>query len=131
MNQKNASIFLALFLNIIFSFLFLGGFYLLTDNVSATLYMNQIGIYANETNAKESEQKIESLGMEAYIYPLDDLYVVVTSVYEQLDQVQKEGEILTQNQITYIQKEVALSSSTFLEALAEKDMEKIMELMKN
>ena len=129
MNKKSASVFLALFLNVLFAGVFLGISFLLKENESATVYMNQIGIYEEESNASESKLKVEALGLTAYTYALDDLFVVVSSVYEEKSLTQSEAELLNANGISFIEKEVTSSSPAFLEAMHAEDIEKLMELM--
>ena len=103
--------------------------FLLKENESATVYMNQIGIYEEESNASESKLKVEALGLTAYTYALDDLFVVVSSVYEEKSLTQSEAELLNANGISFIEKEVTSSSPAFLEAMHAEDIEKLMELM--
>lgn len=131
MNKKKAGIFLALFLNVLFAGVFLGILYLMKDSKTASVYMNQIGIYANEENALENRTRVEALNLKTYTYTIDEMFVVVCCVYEDKALTIQEGDLLTSHQISFIEKQVTSTSSAFIQAIETKDIEKIMEMMKN
>ena len=132
MNKMSASVFLAITLDLIFAFIFL--IFLSQwkgEQQEITLHMNQVGMFKEATNSDACAEKLKSLGLEAFSYTKDDLIIVVTSLSVNEEETVEQQKILNANQMSYVLKKVTSSGREFSEAIKNKNMEKIMELMSN
>ncbi len=130
MKKTSASIILGITLDIIFGLLFM--FIIISiqkDKEEITYYMNQIGIYKEQDNANKCINEVKSLDLNGYTYINDDLYVVVTSVTLNKEDCVKEQEILKNNNINFILKEITTSNEVLINALRNNNFKYVMELM--
>ena len=130
MKKTSASIILGLILDIIFGLLFM--FVIISiqkDKEEITYYMNQIGIYKEQDNANKCINEIKSLDLNGYTYMNDDLFVVVTSITLNKEDCIKEQEILKNNNISFILKEITTSNEELINALRNNNFKYVMELM--
>lgn len=130
MNKTSASVVLAIVLDLIFACVFL---LVLsqwrTEKQEITLHMNQVGMFKDANNASACKEKLNGLGLEGYSYTKDDLIIVVTSLSVDEQQTISEQKILTENQLAFVFKEVTTEGKEFYDAVMNKNMEKVMELM--
>lgn len=133
MNKKGATIFLALFLNILFSSIFLASLFFVNgkSDQSVSVCMNQIGIFSSEENANELISQVQAVDIPAYTYHNQDLSIVVTSIFEDEASCIEQQTQLSQNNISFILKKVSSSNPAFIEAVKNQDYTQIMELMEN
>lgn len=130
MKKTSASIILGIILDIIFGLLFM--FVIISiqkDKEEITYYMNQIGIYKEQDNANKCINEIKSLDLNGYTYMNDDLFVVVTSITLNKEDCIKEQEILKNNNISFILKEITTSNEELINALRNNNFKYVMELM--
>ena len=130
MKKTSASIILGIILDIIFGLLFM--FVIISiqkDKEEITYYMNQIGIYKEQDNANKCINEIKSLDLNGYTYMNDDLFVVVTSITLNKEDCIKEQEILKNNNISFILKEITTSNEELINALRNNNFNYVMELM--
>ena len=132
MKKTSASILFGILLDIIFSLFFI---FLLsqwsTNDENITLHMNQVGIFKEIENSENCIQKLKDNGLIGYQYSKDDLYIVVTSLYENKQECLDEQSILKEHSFSYVLKEVHSKDHNFIEAVKSKNFMKIMELMSN
>lgn len=133
MNKKGATIFLALFLNILFSSVFLASLFFVNgkSEQSISVCMNQIGIFSSDENANALIEQVKAVNIPAYSYHNEDLSIVVTSIFEEEATCIEQQALLSQNNISFILKKVSSSSPAFIEAVQKQDYTQIMELMEN
>ena len=130
MKKTSASIILGLILDIIFGLLFM--FVIISiqkDKEEITYYMNQIGIYKEQENANKCINEVNSLDLNGYTYMNDDLFVVVTSITLNKEDCIKEQEILENNNISFILKEITTSNEELINSLRNNNFKYVMELM--
>ena len=130
MKKTSASIILGIILDIIFGLLFM--FVIISiqkDKEEITYYMNQIGIYKEQDNANKCINEIKSLDLNGYTYMNDDLFVVVTSITLNKEDCIKEQEILKNNNISFILKEITTSNEELINSLRNNNFKYVMELM--
>lgn len=132
MKKTSASILLALMLDFIFGILFI---ILLSqwssDKEEITLHMNQVGMYKEIENSESKINQMNEIGLQAYRYQKEDLYIVITSIHLDKNQVLEEQKILIEHEISFILKEITTSDVLFVETFKKGDMNKLMELMSN
>ena len=90
-----------------------------------TLYLNQVGIFAEKENADKICEKLEKKKMNAY-----QIYVV-TSIYEDKEQTEKEGKTLTEMEMSYLTKKVTAEGREMVQAVDEKDYVKVLEAVQS
>ena len=130
MKKTSASIFLALFLDFLFSLLFiLFLIFFQHNNEELTYYMNQVGIFKEEENANNKIDEIKEIGLMAFSYKNDDLLIVVTSITLDKETCLKEQETLKVNNISSIQKQITTSNQKITNALKNEQYEIIMKEM--
>lgn len=130
MKKTSASIYLALFLDFLFSLLFV--FFLLSiknNKEEVPYYMNQIGIFEEQENASKTISKLKKINLNGYTYKKDDLFIVVTSITLDKSKCLDEQDILNKNNIGYIQKEIITSDIELIDNIKNNKLEIVMELM--
>lgn len=130
MKKTSASIFLALFLDLIFGLLFM--FLIISvqkEKEVITYYMNQIGIYKEEENAYKCIEDLSKINLVGYTYSKEDLFIVVTSIYLNKDKCIEEQDILNKQNIKFILKEITTSNERVINALRNNNFNEVMELM--
>lgn len=132
MKKTSASIILGILLDIIFSLFFV---FLLsqwsTNDETITLHMNQIGIFKQAENSEQCIEELSNIGLMGYQYTKDDLFIVVTSLYENKQDCIDDQSILEENSISFILKDINSNDQEFIQALKNKNYDKVMELMSN
>ena len=130
MKKTSASIFLALFLDLIFGLLFM--FFIISvqkEKEEITYYMNQIGIFKEESNATKSIEELGKLNLVGYTYSKDGLFIVVTSINLNKEKCIEEQAILNNANVNFILKEITTSNERVIDALRKNNFKKVMELM--
>lgn len=132
MKKTSASILFGILLDIIFSLFFI---FLLSqwssNDENITLHMNQVGIFKELENSETCIEKLNDIGFIGYQYRKDDLYIVVTSLYENKQECLDEQKVLNEHSFSFILKEVHSTDEQFITSVKNKDFKKIMELMSN
>ena len=132
MKKTSASILFGILLDIIFSLFFV---FLLsqwsTNDENITLHMNQIGIFKEMKNSEKCIEDLSDIGFIGYQYRKDDLFIVVTSLYENKDECVDEQDKLKDHSFSFLLKEVNSNDKEFVNAVKNKDFNKVMELMSN
>lgn len=131
-NKKLVHLFAFTF-SILFSFVYLFIFHsylpLKTDE-TITLYMNQIGLYKEESNANKVKTSLNEGNIETYIYKNEELYVVVCGVGEK-ENAENVGESLKGLNYSYVLKKVEISDRKIINYVKEENFEKALELIGN
>ena len=130
MKKTSASIFLALFLDLIFGLLFM--FFIISvqkEKEEITYYMNQIGIFKEESNATKSIEELGKLNLVGYTYSKDSLFIVVTSINLNKEKCIEEQAILNNANVNFILKEITTSNERVIDALRNNNFKEVMELM--
>ena len=96
-----------------------------------TLYLNQVGIFAEKENADKICEKLEKKKMNAYQIEKNDQIYVVTSIYEDKEQTEKEGKTLTEMEMSYLTKKVTAEGREMVQAVDEKDYVKVLEAVQS
>lgn len=132
MKKTSASILFGVLLDIIFSLFFI---FLLsqwsTNDENITLHMNQVGIFKEVENSEKCIDKLNDIGFVGYQYRKDDLYIVVTSLYENKQDCLNEQNLLNEHSFSFVLKEVNSKDNDFIEAVRNKNYKRVMELMSN
>ena len=81
-----------------------------------TLYLNQVGIFAEKENADKICEKLEKKKM---------------SIYEDKEQTEKEGKTLTEMEMSYLTKKVTAEGREMVQAVDEKDYVKVLEAVQS
>ena len=69
--------------------------------------------------------------MNAYQIEKNDQIYVVTSIYEDKEQTEKEGKILTEMEMSYLTKKVTAEGREMVQAVDEKDYVKVLEAVQS
>lgn len=132
MKKTSASILFGILLDIIFALFFI---FLLsqwsTNDENITLHMNQVGIFKEIENSENCIKKLNDIGLTGYQYRKDDLYIVVTSLYENKQDCLDEQTALNEHSFSFVLKEVHSKDHNFIEAVKSQNFKKVMELMSN
>lgn len=132
MKKTSASILFGILLDIIFSLFFI---FLLsqwsTNDEDITLHMNQVGIFKEIENSETCIEQLNDIGLIGYQYQKDDLYIVVTSLYENKQECIDEQIILKEHSFSYVIKEVYSKDQSFIDTVKSKNFKRVMELMSN
>ena len=132
MKKTSASILFGILLDIIFALFFI---FLLsqwsTNDENITLHMNQVGIFKEIENSENCIKKLNDIGLTGYQYRKDDLYIAVTSLYENKQDCLDEQTALNEHSFSFVLKEVHLKDLNFIEAVKSQNFKKVMELMSN
>ena len=116
----------ALFYYVLFQFLSAKG-----GTEARTLYLNQVGIFDEKENADKICEKLEKKKMNAYQIEKNDQIYVVTSIYEDKEQTEKEGKTLTEMEMSYLTKKVTAEGREMVQAVDEKDYVKVLEAVQS
>ena len=134
MKNKKVIYAFALGFSLLFSLLYFLVFHyyipLKADSETLTLYMNQIGRFEKEKNALHTEEKIEKLSIETYIYKSNDLYVVVCGIGEEKT-AKENGEKLKEMKYSYVLKKLEITDTKIISYVEAKNYEKALELIGN
>lgn len=132
MKKTSASILFGILLDIIFSlfFIFLLSQWSINDE-NITLHMNQVGIFKEIENSDNCIEKLDEIGLIGYQYKKDDLFIVVTSLYENKEECLIEQNKLKEHSFSFVLKEVNSNDEQFISAVKNKNFKKVMELMSN
>lgn len=69
--------------------------------------------------------------MNAYQIEKNDQIYVVTSIYEDKEQTEKEGKTLTEMEMSYLTKKVTAEGREMVQAVDEKDYVKVLEAVQS
>ncbi len=129
-NRKVIYIF-GLSFSIVFALIYYGLFHLFTGNAENTIaiYYNQVGLYKNSENAQKNVAALKEKGIDAYIIARDDLHCVICGISTEQEDTKENGVILSKNNTKYIEKQAMVSEAEIKQAMQDKNMEKILEMM--
>ncbi|NBK98779.1 MAG: SPOR domain-containing protein [Erysipelotrichia bacterium] len=135
MRNRKLIYFFALSLSIIFSLFYLLVFhyYIPSDkeDKQTTLYLNQIGLYKEESNAQKVQSDLQSKQISSYLYKKDDIYVVVCGVSEIEKETQKVEEQLKNQAYSYLSKKIAIKDDEISTLIEAKQYQKALEMIGN
>ncbi|MFV0394942.1 MAG: SPOR domain-containing protein [Coprobacillaceae bacterium] len=106
MKAKYITITIALVLSAIF-----GGIYMKffsTINETITIYVCQVGIYEDETNANDMKQNLTNLELPTYSYQKDQTFVVISDIFLEEDKAKEYGTTVSEKQITCAIREYSI-----------------------
>lgn len=95
-----------------------------------SLYMNQVGLYAQEESVTNTMKKLQDAGLDAYRKKSGDLIAVVSGVNTTKKETEKQQEQLNALNINFILKKITTSDSAAISAIQSKDYATALELMK-
>ena len=96
-----------------------------------TLYLNQVGIYAESENAQKICEQLKEQGLTPYQVEEDGRQIVMTSVYEEEDKTEEEGKKLEEMELAYITKKITVEGEEMSMAVDERDYQKVLQAMKD
>ncbi|MEI3146936.1 MAG: hypothetical protein V8T10_02815 [Merdibacter sp.] len=96
-----------------------------------TLYLNQVGIYAESENAQKICEQLKEKGLTPYQVEEDGRQIVMTSVYEEEDKTEEEGKKLEEMELAYITKKITVEGEEMSTAVDEQDYQKVLQAMKD
>lgn len=135
MKNKKLIYFFAITLSIIFSIIYLLVFkyYIPSheDSKTASLYVNQIGLYKEKANADKILSNLQSHQIEGYIYKKKDIYVVVCGVSDNQEDSKKVEASLKKQSLSYIAKKIDVKDDTMVAMIAAKQYQQVLELIGN
>lgn len=102
-----------------------------TKEESRTLYVNQVGIYAEEDNAEKVYEKLKQEGFTPYRVNRDEKQIIMTSVSTKEDTTKEEGEKLQELEYSYITKKITVEGAKLAKAVDEKDYQKVLQAMED
>lgn len=134
MKNKKLIYLFAFSLSFIFSlfYLILFNLRLSSENVKPVhLYMNQVGLYKESTNAEKVGADLKNKQLDSYIYKNKDVYVVVSGVSEDKETNSKNGEQLKQLSYSYVLKDVKIQDVKMIDELKKGNVENVLEMIAN
>lgn len=135
MKNKKLIYFFAISLSIIFSLIYLLLFHYYIPSSeevkSATLYLNQVGLYKEKANAEKMNLELQSDEITGYIYMKDDIYVVVCGVSADQKQTQKIEEQLKEHSYSYIDKVYQITDEEIVSLINANQYQDALELIGN
>lgn len=135
MKNKKLIYFFAISLSIIFSLIYLLLFHYYIPSSeevkSATLYLNQVGLYKEKANAEKMNLELQSDQITGYIYMKDDIYVVVCGVSADQKQTQKIEEQLKEHSYSYIDKVYQITDEEIVSLINANQYQDALELIGN
>lgn len=123
MKTKYLTVTVALVLSALFGTIYMKFF----STVSATIhiYVCQVGIYSEETNANDMMQNLKNSELPTYSYHKDDTIIVISDIFLDKEQAEALGTTISEKQITCAIREYAIPED--MKTLIEnKDYEKVL-----
>lgn len=121
-----------LLFSLAFALIYYGLFHIFTgSNDTVNIYYNQVGLYKSNENAAKNVATLKDLNIDAYILSDDELHHVICGINTDQKSTKENGAILAKNNINFIEKSAAVKKSEVIEAQKAKDMDKILEMIKN
>ena len=121
------SLVFSLFYYVLFTAVDFGG----GQQQTRTLYLNQVGIYAESENAQKICEQLKEKGLTPYQVEEDGRQIVMTSVYEEEDKTEEEGKKLEEMELAYITKKITVEGEEMSTAGDEQDYQKVLQAMKD
>ncbi len=121
------SLVFSLFYYVLFTTVDFGG----GQQKTRTLYLNQVGIYAESENAQKICEQLKEKGLTPYQVEEDGRQIVMTSVYEEEDKTEEEGKTLEEMELAYITKKITVEGEEMSTAVDEQDYQKVLQAMKD
>ena len=102
-----------------------------TSSSQKTLHMNQVGLYKEEKNLEEAQQKLEGDGFTVYQLKQGDVTALVCGVDVDKKKTEKEQEKLTDKKYSFIEKSVTVSDDEIIDLILQKNYEEALERIGN
>lgn len=119
--KKKLIVIVAVVLNVLFA----TSYFLLSRSVvvgkSQTFYVVQVGAYGSKDNANEMMDKLKAIQIETYSYTKEGLIYVLTCLSTKMDEIDKNMELLTANQVNHVKREYVytLNNTLTIETMLE------------
>ena len=111
------SLVFSLFYYVLFTTVDFGG----GQQQTRTLYLNQVGIYAESENAQKICEQLKEQGLTPYQVEED----------EEEDKTEEEGKKLEEMELAYITKKITVEGEEMSMAVDERDYQKVLQAMKD
>ncbi len=115
---------------LLFTLIYVGVFHYYipsADTSKTTLHVNQLGLYAELENAKQVQETMQNVDIHTYIYQADGLYVIVSGVFEDKQQSDANGEVLSSLDYSYVQKSFEIKDEIILESIENEDYQSALD----
>lgn len=96
-----------------------------------SLYMNQVGLYAQADSVNTIVEQLKSAGLDAYTRKSGDVTAVMTGVSTKKKDTKAQQETLTKLQYSFVLKKITTNDPKAIEAIDKKDYAAALEQMKD
>ncbi len=101
------------------------------EEESRVLYLNQVGIYEDETNAENMCDRLSDKKLTPYAVEKEKQIVVVTSIYEDEEKTEKEGDILEEMDLNYLTKKITVEGTEMIKAVDDKEYVRVLQAIED
>lgn len=101
------------------------------EEESRVLYLNQVGIYEDETNAENMCDRLSDKKLTPYAVEKENQIFVVTSIYEDEEKTEKEGDILEEMDLNYLTKKITVEGTEMIKAVDDKEYVRVLQAIED
>lgn len=101
------------------------------EKESRVLYLNQVGIYEDETNAENMCDRLSDKKLTPYAVEKENQIFVVTSIYEDEEKTEKEGDILEEMDLNYLTKKITVEGTEMIKAVDDKEYVRVLQAIED
>ena len=101
------------------------------EEESRVLYLNQVGIYEDETNAENMCDRLNDKKLTPYAVEKENQIFVVTSIYEDEEKTEKEGDILEEMDLNYLTKKITVEGTEMIKAVDDKEYVRVLQAIED
>lgn len=123
MKAKYITVAVALTLSVIFGTIYMKFFS--TVNASIKIYVCQVGVYKEEANANDMQQKLKDQSLPTYSYKKDKTIIVISDIFLDKDKANEFGKTVSEKQITCAIIEYSIPD-TLKTQVEKKEYEKVL-----
>ena len=130
MGNRRLIITFALVFAAVFSLFYYAMFHMLDveeTKTQRTLYLNQVGIFEESSNAQKICDQLQEHQLSAYQVEKEGRITVVTSIYAEEEKTEQEGKTIEEMGMNYLTKKITVEGSELVQAVDDGDYVRVLQ----